>query len=373
MMSTGPLPPSRHGSRWGKRIAGVVTLAIALILVGAAVLLLRGPSQSTDYVGTGTGAVTVTVSSGDTLTEIGTKLQKAGVVLSAQSFVNAAAVDDRASSIGPGRYAMRRQMNSVDALNLMLDPASRADSRLVLPEGLRLEQTVQAASAASDLPKSDFQKVLQDPSQLGLPPWAHNRPEGFMFPATYDLTGEETAASLLKSFVKRFKQSSDDIGLESRAKDVGLTPYEVLTVASILQAEVHPGDYAKVARVIYNRLAARMPLGLDTTVAYALGVSSVALTADQLKTDSPYNTYVHPGLPPGPINSPGDAAIEAALTPAKGKWLYFVTVDPATGETKFARTYAKFLQLKDEFQRNYAEFQKKQAASSPSASAGANG
>ena len=122
--------------------------------------------------GTGTGEVTVIVSRGDTLTEIGAKLQEAGVVLSAESFVNAASVDDRAGSIGPGRYTMRQQMNSIDALDLMLDPASRADSRLVLPEGLRLEQTVSIAAEATSLPKANFQKALQQPEELGLPAFA---------------------------------------------------------------------------------------------------------------------------------------------------------------------------------------------------------
>ena len=289
--------------------------------------------------------MTVVVSRGDTLTEIGAKLQEAGVVLSAESFVNAASVDERAGSIGPGRYTMRKQMNSIEALDLMLDPASRADSRLVLPEGLRLEQTVAIAAEATSLPKADFQKVLQEPEQLDLPDFAKDRPEGFMFPATYDLTGEETAKGLLRQLVKRFDQASADVGLEERAAEVGLTPYQVLIVASLLQAEVAPGDFAKAARVIYNRLDQDMPLQLDSTVSYALGLTDIQLNEEQLKTSSPYNTYVRRGLPPRPINSPGEAAMEAALNPAKGKWLYFVSVDPRTNETKFAKSYDKFLEL----------------------------
>jgi UPF0755 protein len=360
MMSSGPLPPSRNRSSWGKRIAGLISVAIALGMIGLAVLLLRGPDESTDYAGAGTGEVTVVVARGDTLTEIGAKLQDAGVVLSSDSFVNAASVDDRAGSIGPGKYTMRKQMNSIEALDLMLDPQSRADSRLLLPEGLRLEQTVAIAADATELPKSDFQEVLRDPKQLDLPAFAKDRPEGFMFPATYDLTGEETAKSTLRQLVKRFKQASADVGLEERASDVGLTPYQALVVASLVQGEVAPGDFAKAARVIYNRLEQDMPLQLDSTVSYALGVSDIQLNEDQLKTASPYNTYVRRGLPPRPINSPGEAAMEAALNPAKGKWLYFVSIDPRTNETKFAKTYDKFLELKQEFQANLAEYEKEQ-------------
>lgn len=370
MMSSGPLPPSRNRSSWGKRIAGLITVGIALAMIGISILLLRGPDETTDYAGSGSGEVVVVVSSGDTLTEIAQKLQKSGVVLSADSFVNAASVDERASSIGPGKYTMRQQMSSIDALELMLDPASRADSRLVLPEGLRLEQTVAIAAKATELPKADFQKVLQDPAQLDLPAFAKNRPEGFMFPATYDLTGEETAKSTLRQLVKRFKQASADVGLEQRASEVGLSPYEVLIVASLVQAEVVPGDFAKAARVIYNRLDAGMPLQLDSTVSYALGITDIQLNEDQLKTSSPYNTYVRRGLPPRPINSPGEAAMEAALNPAKGTWLYFVSIDPRTDETKFARTYDRFLALKREFQANLAEAEREQASSGASPSAG---
>jgi UPF0755 protein len=358
LMSTGPLPPSRNRSTWGRRIAALISVGIALAMIGISVVLLRGPDETTDYAGAGTGEVTVIVSGGDTITEIGRKLQEAGVILSAESFVNAASVDDRAGSIGPGRYTMRRQMNSIEALDLMLDPASRADSRLVLPEGLRLEQTVSISADATSLPKADFQKALQEPEELGLPEYAKDRPEGFMFPATYDLTGEETARGLLRQLVKRFNQASADVGLEEQAREVGLTPYQALIVASLLQAEVAPGDFAKAARVVYNRLELDMPLQFDSTVSYALGLTDIQLNEEQLKTASPYNTYLRRGLPPRPINSPGEAAMEAALNPAKGKWLYFVSVDPRTNETKFARSYDKFLELKREFQANLAEYER---------------
>ena len=355
MMTPGPLPPSRHRRTWGRRLVALASVGILLAMVGAAFVLLRGSGETTDYAGPGTGETSVIVARGDTLTEIGRKLAEAGVVLSADAFLNVAEVDDRAASIGPGRYTLREQMSASAALELMLDPESRADSRLVLPEGLRLEQTVSTAAEVTSLPKSDFQKVLQDPAELDLPAWAKDRPEGFMFPASYDLTGDETAKSVLRQLVKRFNQASADVGIEQRAADVGLSPYQVLVVASLLQAEAAPNDFAKVARVIYNRLDADMPLQLDSTVSYALGVSELQLSAEQLETSSPYNTYVRRGLPPRPINSPGEAAIEAALDPAKGKWLYFVSVDPETKETKFARTYERFLELKREFQANVGQ------------------
>lgn len=354
-MTEGPLPPSRHGRSWTRRILGLVAVAVAAAMILVSVQLLRGSPEETEFAGGGVGEVTVIVARGDTLTEIGRKLEDAGVVLAADSFVNAASVDERAGTIGPGKYTMRRQMSSTEALELMLAPESRADSRLVLPEGLRLEQTVEAAVEATGIPIADFQTALQEPGLLGLPAWAKDRPEGFMFPATYDVAGDESAEDLLQSFVRRFNQASAEVGLEERASDVGLKPYKVLIVASLLQAEVTPADFGKAARVIYNRLDAGMPLQLDSTVSYALGINDILLNAEQLGTESPFNTYQNKGLPPRPINSPGEAAIEAALDPAKGSWLYFVTVDPATGETKFATEYDRFLVLKKQFQENLAK------------------
>lgn len=364
MMTDGPLPPSRHRGTWGRRIVAVLAVGLVVLAVFLSLSLLRGDTGEADFLGDGTGEAAVVISRGDTLTEIAQKLADAGVIKSAQSFIDVATVDDRAATIGPGRYSLHEQMSAESALDLMLDPVSRADSRLVLPEGLRLEQTVATAAETTGLPKSDFVKVLQDPSQLDLPAWAKDRPEGFMFPASYDLTGDESAKALLRDLVKRFNQANADVGLEQRAKDVGLNPYKVLIVASLLQGEAAPNDFAKVARVIYNRLDADMPLQLDSTVSYALGVTQLQLSEEQLKTNSPFNTYVNKGLPPRPINSPGEAAIEAALDPAKGDWLYFVAVDPTTKETKFAKTYERFLQLKREFQANVAA----QSSASPSPS-----
>jgi UPF0755 protein len=145
------------------------------------------------------------------------------------------------------------------------------------------------------------------------------------------------------------------LDLVARAEEIGRTPYEVLIVASLVQAEVLPEDMRKAAAVVYNRLDDDMPLQFDSTVSYALGITELQLSADQLETESEYNTYQNTGLPPTPINSPGEAALEAALDPAKGKWLYFVTVNPDTRETKFARDYDRFLKLKSQLQEYLAE------------------
>ncbi len=251
-----------------------------------------------------------------------------------------------------GAVNLVRGSSGNDAAATATASPSAEAKKLVVTEGLRLSETVNVAAQDTGLPKADFQLALQSPRALGLPAWAKGRPEGFLFPATYDVAGNETADEVLGRMVKRFNQASADLDLENRARKRGMTPYQVLTIASILQAEVAPQDFAKVARVIMNRLDANMPLQLDSTVNYVLGIRESVLNEDQLATKSEYNTYLVEGLPPTPINSPGADAIDAALNPAKGDWLYFVTVDPETQNTKFTNSYEKFLKFKEQFLAN---------------------
>ena len=157
---------------------------------------------------------------------------------------------------------------------------------------------------------------------------------------------------MLKAMVHRFTQAEADTSIATRAADVHLTPYQVLVVASIVQAEGRTEDFPKIARAIFNRLDAGMRLQLNSTVNFILKNGQAKLSTDDIATPSPYNTYLHAGLPPGPINSPGEDAINAVLAPAAGNWLYWVTVDPKTGETKFTNSYAEFLQFKAELKAN---------------------
>ena len=155
----------------------------------------------------------------------------------------------------------------------------------------------------------------------------------------------------MRQMVSQYKSVSRDIGLESSAKELKLSPHEVVTVASIVEREVNKDQYrAKVAQVLYNRLDKGMKLGLDSTVIYAEKLTTNTTTPKDRRSRSRYNTYRYKGLPPGPIAAPGKAALQAAANPEKGKWLYFVTVDFDTGETKFARTEAGFLKIQKEFQ-----------------------
>lgn len=346
-------PP--RSSRGRGTIAVVVAVVVVVALLVGVVYLaggLLGSNGAEDYPGPGSGEVTVEIAKGASLTQIGETLAASDVVKSADAFVAAAEANDNAVQIQPGTYVLRTQLSGAQAVVALLDPANRVTEKVTIPEGTRVSGTVTLLTRKSHLTRADLEAVLAHPESLGLPAYAKSNPEGFLFPATYTVEPATSAEEQLQAMVARFKESSDTVGLDERAADVGLTPYEVVIVASLIQAEARPDDFAKVSRVIYNRLEAGMRLQLDATVNYALGQSNLKLTPDDLAVESPYNTYRHEGLPPGPINSPGEAALEAALAPAEGPWLYYVTVDPATGETKFTDSYEEFLRFKAEFKAN---------------------
>lgn len=357
-MSDLGLPMKREGSTRRRRksrapviVAVIAVVAVVAVVVGALVYLTR----TGDYVGSGQGEVVVEIPKGASLGRIADLLVEAGVVKTAAAFVDVAEGDPRAKRIGPGDYAMLREMSAAAALDRLVDPASAINDRVVLPEGLTKSQSIAAIAKGTGLPVEDVRASVSaaesNPGPAGVPVYARGNAEGFLYPATYTVDTDAEADVVVGAILARYRQAAVDLELVRRSKVVGLSPYEVIVMASLVQGESAPSDYAKVARVIFNRLRDDMPLQLDSTVNYALGTSDLQLSAQQLATRSPYNTYVVKGLPPGPINSPGSDAIEAVLAPARGSWLYFVATDPAAGVTKFATTYEEFLALKKEFQR----------------------
>jgi UPF0755 protein len=336
----------------------VIALVVALVLVvglGVGGYKLYEHFQSPDYSGPGTGDVTVQVLTGDTATSLAPRLVKAGVVASVSSFVSAAKNSSNPAGLEPGFFRLHRHMNSALAYNLLLNPSSRIQSVVAIPEGLREAQILQALETKTGTPASKFAAALKDTAALGLPSYAGGNPEGYLFPATYNFSPGTSALSMLQTMVARYNQEAASINLAGAAKAAQLSENQVITVASILEAEAgSPKYYADVAEVIYNRLNQGMFLGLDSTVNYALHRFGVSLTNAQLHVNSPYNTFIHLGLPPGPIDSPGNAAIEAALHPAHGDLLYFVTVNLKTGLTLFTNSPAQFQQFENECNQNNA-------------------
>jgi UPF0755 protein len=322
----------------------VLAAVVAGVAIGGKAVYERVNPIAKDYDGAGSGTVQVRVQNGDTLSDIGRTLVSSDVIASSKPFLSAADGQPAATGIQPGVYGLRQHMSGASALQLLLDPKSRLFSRVTLPEGLTVVQVLQKLADGTETPLADLQAAAKDTASLGLPAGVTNL-EGYLFPATYDFEPQTKPVDMLKAMVQRSEQSMAQLGVTPEERN------QVLTEASIVQAEASStADMAKVARVLDNRLAADMPLQLDTTVNYANGKGGLTTTAEDRANPSPYNTYLHPGLPPGPISNPGEDAIKAVLTPAQGDWLFFVVVDPDTGETRFARTI-------EEHQQNVLLFQ----------------
>jgi UPF0755 protein len=331
----------RHELMYKVRAAFAVLVSLAVLVGGGWFILSKAQTAwynyrtAEDYLGPGDAAVQVTIPKGSTVPQIAQILVTAGVIKSTKAFTSAAAAST--SSIQAGKYNMLTQMTAKDALARLLDTNNLVHNRMTLKEGKRISDQAAVMSSATGIPAASFTAAYADWKNLGVPGWGKNGLEGFLYPDTYELPDKPTAKSVIQLATKQFKSVADDLDLVSKADKLGYSPYQVLIAASIIEMEVgNNTDRAKVARVIYNRLDQGMALGMDSTIAYALGKSSgMEFTDAQLAVKSPYNTRIHKGLPPGPISNPSKASIQAALNPTEGDWTYFVTVNPSTGETLF--------------------------------------
>ena len=358
-------PVAGRRRRRRSRLPGCLAVLVsrAVVLGGAYFVATKGIdaiedrfASPEDFAGPGQGSVVFEVEEGDSVAAMGRGLKAQGVVASVEAFTEAAAGNPKSTSIQVGAYKMKKQMAAEDALEILVDPGNILKNTVTIPEGLRVEDIIAILADHTDYKPEQFQQVLDNPDQLGLPDYAQGNAEGYLFPSTYDFGPKESPKSMLTMMVDRWEQAAAEADLESAAAELGYTPGELMTVASLVESEAaRDEDRAKVARVIYNRLEGDETNGLlqiDATVNYAADQELGAVpTTEDLEIDSPYNTYQNPGLPPTPIEAPGDAAIEAAAHPAEGGWYYYVTVNLRTGETKFAETYDEFLGYKDELQQ----------------------
>ncbi|SHG65972.1 UPF0755 protein [Jatrophihabitans endophyticus] len=360
-----PTPRAAHrpGSRSARRSAdrdrrrrrAIAVLATLLVLVLAAgvyfvALPIYHYLSPDDYDGAGSGSVVVTVHANDGSSQIGQTLEKAGVVGSERAFADAAEDDDRAQNIQPGSYRLRRHMSADSALALLLDPASKVSSGTVVTEGATVvdveKRLVAKACAAGGAAASGcgpgmsaaaVTKALTDVKALGIPtdylPKGKDPAsvEGFLFPATYTFDEETQPTEALQQMVGKFTDVVRSSGFSAKAKELGLSPYQALIVASIAQAEAKfAEDFPRVARVILNRIAADRPLQVDATSAYAAKLKGLDPTEEiYAQTQGPFNTYRNAGLPPTPIGNPGSEALAGAVAPAAGKWLFYVNKDAA--------------------------------------------
>ena len=340
--------PEPHGTR---RRRGCVPVLIVLVLVLVVVViggrwafgeLSSRLAPPPDYAGPGEGAVLYQVKEGASSTQIGRELKEAGVVKSVDAFNDEASQDEESRNIQVGYYKLKKQMKASQALDVLVDPENLMQNLVVVPEGARVRQIVKTIVSKTDISNRAVTAALANSKAIGLPPAANGNPEGYLFPATYTVPPKQDALGLITQMVAKSVEVETSLDIESKAMALGLTPQEILTVASILEYEANKSeDYPRVARVLYNRMKKDMPLQLDSTVSYVSQRSGDVWTTSAERSDnSLYNTYKHPGLPPGPIGSPGEETIEAALNPADGDWLYFVP-DYEEDTTRFSTTYAE--------------------------------
>ena len=337
------------GRRWGLVLLGF--LVVVVLLVGVAAVWVKGQIDP----GSPGEEVSFVIPTGSTTSDIATMLADKKIVKNATVFEWYLKFKREDAQFQAGEYeGMRVNSSMGDVVDILkAGPAPPKDVTFLVREGLweaETRQLILDTFADSGMDSAALDAALTG-THPALQPEGSDDLEGFLFPATYEVPEAQTgdAQALVNQMLAAFESVSTATGLpDATAKLRGvagsrqITPYQALTVASLIEAEAKvPEERAKIARVIYNRLAKGEPLGIDATVLYAIGQRTDSLTNSQLQTDSPYNTRVKAGLPPTPINSPGQASIEAALNPAEGDWLYYVLTD-ADGHHYFTNSYSDF-------------------------------
>lgn len=287
------------------------------------------------------GEVSFVVNDGDTLCGLSPKLFEAGVTKSETVVCDYLLREGLNPTLIPGSYLLQLQMSAPAVVEVLTDESNIVQSNVILPEGLTAQQTIVRLAEGTGIPLADFEAAIADPAVYGI---KSGSVEGWLFPSSYQIAPELSAVEIIQLMVTRTEEALDRAGvlLADRA--------EVLTIASIIQREgTSISDFTMISRVIQNRLAPENTetggrLEMDSTVQFGYGEmhnGSVSTSAAARNDDNPWNTYMYPGLPAGPIANPGQDAIDAAVNPEPGPWMYFVTVNLASGETVFSATFAE--------------------------------
>ncbi|UUY46916.1 endolytic transglycosylase MltG [Streptomyces yangpuensis] len=367
-------PDGRRGGRTKggkpKKRSGMACLIAAVVILGVVggggyygysyIKARFAPAE--DFAGEGAGEVVdVEIPKGAGLGQMGRILKEAGVVASAQAFVDAANANPKGKSIQPGVYPMNKKMSGAAAVALMIDPTKL--NVITVTEGMRNSKVYEAIDKKLGKPDGTTKEIAQrEAKNLGLPAWAGNNPklidplEGFLFPTRYDLSKDSTPESLLKQMVKNASDKYAELGIEAKAKELGLeNPLQVVTVASLVNAEgKNHDDFRKMSEVVYNRMkktndVTNQKIEFDSTYNYVKNQSEINFNLKEAQAfNNPYNTHFIKGLPVGPIGNPGMDALTATLNPDHGGWMFFVSVDGNT--TTFTKTYDEHLKLVAEFQ-----------------------
>ncbi|MEU4776053.1 endolytic transglycosylase MltG [Micromonospora sp. NPDC023644] len=361
----GAVRKRKGGSGGGGRGKTVLALLLALVLLGGigggafyGFDRVQSYFVTPDYDGAGTGEVTVEIKQGALIADMANALVAADVVKSAKAFIEAAEANARSKNIQPGTYKLRKQMSGESAVTAMLDLKNRIVNGVTIPEGRTAKNVYKLLSEKTKIPVKDFEAAAKDPIARGVPDWWFKRTdnkkvkpsiEGFLYPDTYEIPPKATAESILEQMVENFLSVASEMEFADRVqKERKISPYEALIVASLAQAEAgNKDDLGKVARVAYNRVFGEFDcncLEMDVTVNYYLESigkptkrSGDMTPAELDDPKNPYNRKLK-GLVPTPINNPGKQAMEGAMDPPPGKWLFFVAIDDK-GHSAFAETF----------------------------------
>jgi uncharacterized YceG family protein len=300
--------------------------------------------------GDGSGKVQVTIPKGSSVSEIGDLLSEEGVIDNSTLFQVRVTLAGKRSEIYSGNFTLAENMSYGAAIDALSIPPVKRTLSVTIPEGYTRSQAAQLAEEAGipgDYTKATIKSKYLDPAEYG--GRKAKDLEGFLFPDTFELKPNAPVDDLVQLQLQDFKRRIKGVDMKY-AKSKNLTAFDVVTIASMVQAEAGvDSQRGLVASVIYNRLHEGMPLGIDATIRFATGNYTKPLTESELAVDSPYNSRTNAGLPPGPISNPGLASIEAAAHPPKTGYLYYVTTPGACGKLTFAKTEAEFEAAVDKY------------------------
>lgn len=336
--------PEKKRRRKGCLVTLIILLAVlGGITAGAVWVWNTYGEQVSDLLGWGepkdweeglaTGEVFVIISEGDTGQPVSTALYEAGVTKTESVFYDYLVDENIAFTFYPGVYSLQEKMTAAAAAEALRNPDNKLANTANVPEGGTIDNFLPSIAASMEIPLVDFEAAVADPAAYGV---SAPSLEGWLFPANYTFDPGVTAPQVIQKMVDRTREALTAAGVPAGDEN------RVLTIAAIIQREGRTADFDKVSRVIQNRLDDGMKLQMDSTSQYGYGElhAGVVSTSEEAQfDDNPWNTYVIPGLPVGPISSVSQAAIDAAMNPADGPWFYFVTINPQSGETVFSTTY----------------------------------
>ncbi len=348
-------PGNRKLKRWITRILIVVAfiagISIVAYVVDKGVSWVQGNATTTTIQAAENPTIRVVISSGMTATQVGRVLEEEGVIESSSAFVDLVKSRGSEGKLRPGTYRFASDLELIEVVDALERGEGSSSFKLTIPEGLAISQTAKLLNEEGTIDGDEYADLAERPSEFVVPAVGGEVPrvttlEGLLFPSTYFLLIGDGATELIGAQLAAFEAKTASLPWE-KAEALGLTPYEIVIVASLIEKEASIAEERPlISAVIRNRLKEDMTLGIDATVRYAVDKWTGPLTTEDLEVDSPYNTRVVKGLPPTPICSPGLDALRAALEPADVDYLYYVLKD-TEGNHFFTADYEEFLQAKE--------------------------